>query len=203
MRERGDIDPCVTLSQIGIVQHVRTEWKGSIGRLWHIKTRVSSDVRFDVRLWIVCQQAGGGWCVTGPSSHVTNCHDLSWLSHSSLHQCTIFRVTEQNQGPRGLLILCFIFLPSSLLFSGSNNCGVAVIRGEGIIPFWRNYVPGYNVTDLFSIEHSQPDQDTWAQTCLAKTLVRANPSNPEWSQEILWTLTSAESESASLDQKPT
>ena len=73
-----------------------------------------------------------------------------------------------NAGGLLLLILCFIFLPSSLLFSGSNNCGVAVIRGEGIIPFWRNYVPGYNVTDLFSIEHSPPDQDTWAQTCLAK-----------------------------------
>ena len=140
--ESGDIDPCVTLSQIGIVQCVGAEWKGSTEQR-HIKTRVSFDVRFDVRLWIVCQQAGGGWCVTGPSSHVTNCHELSWLSHSSLHQWTIFRVTGQSRGLycSELLIVCFIFFPSSLLFSGSNNFGVAVIRGEGIIPFWRNYVP--------------------------------------------------------------
>ena len=114
---------------------------------------------------------------------IVTCHELSravmivTLLPTSVHNFPGHRT--ESQGPRGLLVLCFIFLPSSLLFSGSNNCGVAVIRGEGIIPFWRNYVPGYNVTDLFSIEHSQPDQDTWAQTCLAKTLVRANPSNPE------------------------
>ena len=161
-----------------------------------------SDLMSDSELSVNKQVVGDVWPDHRHMSRiVTSCHDChtppyisaqfsgsqNWISGTSLR----------------LLILCFIFLPSSLLFSGSNNCGVAVIRGEGIIPFWRNYVLGYNVTDLFSIEHSQPDQDTWAQTCLAKTLVRANPSNPEWSQEILWTLTSAESESASLDQKPT
>ena len=147
---------------------------------WHIKTRVSPDVRFDVRLWIVCQQAGGVWCVTGPSSHVTNCHELSWLSHSSLHQWTIFRVTGAEDSSIAHCSSYVLFSFRVVYYS----VAAIIMRGEGSSHSGGIMSLTLCVTDLFSIEHSARSRymgsDLLSQGWSGPIL-----SNPEWSQEIV------------------
>ena len=68
-----DIDPCVTLSQIGIVQHVRTEWKGSIGRLKH-----KNPCQLRCQIWcptLNCLSTSRWWVMCDWT--IVTCHELS------------------------------------------------------------------------------------------------------------------------------
>ena len=137
--ESGDIDPWVALSQITIVQSVRTQWKGSTEQHTTVTHKNPCQPRCQIWCPTLNCLSTSRWCVMCDRTIVT-CHELSravmivTLLPTSVNNFPGHRSWGQQHC--SLLILCFIFLPSSLLFSGSNNNA----RG-GIIPFWRNYVP--------------------------------------------------------------
>lgn len=151
------------------------EWRGSSqssqsSESSDIKTRVSSDVRFDVWLWIVCQQAGG----VGVWWTIVTCHELSWLSHTSLHHWTIFRVTGAEDRSSAGSLNCSSYVLFSfrvVYYSVVAITGLGGNKREGIIPFWKNYVPElcHWTIQYWTLCISR----YMAQTCLA--LVRANP----------------------------